>query len=163
MPLEGDPFVELGQGELDLDLRQDENGVGDQDFMRPCIAGALVDGGADTILLEDDISPNGRRGLIFKGFGVAINSGRLRADDFEDDDGFGEDSTIVLPRCAGDERVGIANMVPGYLYFEVAPVKVTGTRAKASADGDGKVRLDVGVRDRAAESFDWANAVELEA
>jgi hypothetical protein len=34
-----------------------------------------------------------------------------------------------------------ANMVPGYLYFEAAPVKLTGTRAKALADGDGKVRL----------------------
>jgi hypothetical protein len=34
----GDPFVELGERELDPDLRQGENGAGDQDFVRPCVA-----------------------------------------------------------------------------------------------------------------------------
>ena len=38
--LEDDPFVEFRKGELNLDLRQGENGVGDQDFVRPCIARA---------------------------------------------------------------------------------------------------------------------------
>ena len=38
--LEDDAFVEFRKGELDLDLRQGENQVGDHDFVRPCIARA---------------------------------------------------------------------------------------------------------------------------
>ena len=41
--LEDDPFVEFCKGELNLDFRQGENGVGDQDFVRPCIARAGED------------------------------------------------------------------------------------------------------------------------
>jgi hypothetical protein len=36
--LEDDPFVEFRKGELDLDLRQGENRVGDQDFVCPRLA-----------------------------------------------------------------------------------------------------------------------------
>ena len=38
--LEDDPFVDFRKGDLNLDLGQGENGVGDQDFARPCIARA---------------------------------------------------------------------------------------------------------------------------
>ena len=57
--LEDDPLVEFGKGELDVDLRQGENGVGDQDFVRPCLAGAGVDGGADAVLFEHDVALHG--------------------------------------------------------------------------------------------------------
>ena len=65
---EDDALVELGERQRDSDLRQGENGVGDQDFVRPGIAGAGVDGGADAVLFEHDVTLDGRRRLILAGF-----------------------------------------------------------------------------------------------
>jgi hypothetical protein len=48
--LEDDPFVEVRKGELDADLWKGENGIFDQDFVRPCVAGAGVDSGSDAVL-----------------------------------------------------------------------------------------------------------------
>ena len=56
---EDNAFVEFGEGKFDPDLGEGENGVCDQDFVRPRLARAGVDCRADAILFEHDIALDG--------------------------------------------------------------------------------------------------------
>ena len=103
---EDDALVELGERQRHSDLRKGENGVGDQDFVRPGIAGAGVDGGADGVLFEHDVAMDGWSGLILAGFDDPVVARSAWAQHFEDDDGIENDGGGPVDRGTDDDASG---------------------------------------------------------
>ena len=112
LPLEVDPFVELGKGELDRDLWQGENGIGDQNFVDPYFAGAGIDDSVDAVLFEHNVAPDGWGGLIFSGFDDPVAMRGAWTEDFEDDNGLIDDGRGSVDWGAHNHAVGIADVAP---------------------------------------------------
>src|SRR5271166_1120893 len=161
LSFEDDALVELGERQRHSDLRQGENGVGDQDFVRPGIAGAGVDGGADGVLFEHDVALDGRSGLILAGLDDPVVARGAWAEHFEDDDGIVNDGGGSVDRGADDHAVGIADVALRDLKFEVAAVEAARLAAKSSTHGDREVSLDVCVTGCSTRHGDGADAVEF--
>lgn len=77
-------------------------------------------GGSDTVLLQDNVSLDGRGCLVFAQFLDAVGAGGAGAEHLEDRDGFPDDRFARGNRCAIDEGVGVADAAHDSI-FRVGP------------------------------------------
>ena len=127
------------RGSFDPDLGEGENGVGDQDFVRPCLPGAGVDDRVDAVLFEHDVPLNGGATLIFASLHEPVSVGRARAQHLEDDYGGINNGLAAGQRRANNNAVGVAGVVLFGLDFEIAAEEL----ARLTAETGGKSESEI--------------------
>ena len=107
-----------------------------QDEDAPPVLGADMDGRADTLLLEHDVTLDGRRRLVLAGLDDAVLGGGAGAQHLKDDHGIMNDLGGWIDARAHDHAVRVTNVVVSDADLEVASVKVAGLAPEPSSDSD---------------------------
>ncbi len=102
----------------------------------PVAVGAGEDGRGDPVLFEDDVALDRGRGTVFLVFFDAIGTRCAWAEDFEDDDGIGDNRARIWAGGADDEAVRIT-------IFRSHPRKLPGVPRNLSVRETARLRWTV--------------------
>lgn len=124
--------MQLGQEDLDADLRHSDHRMGIQDVAQPVRAAALEHGSPDRALLQHDIALHrGGRG-VFAVLHQAVRACRAFAQHLEDDHGVSQQRAAAWDRAAGHDSDGVADAVH-HLDVEAVAVPRHGVPARRLA------------------------------
>ena len=114
-------------------------------------------GGSDTVLLQDNVSLDGRGCLVFAQF---LGAGGAGAEHLEDHDGFPDDRFARGNRCAIDEGVGVADAAHD-LDFQGRAHRPALLTAKMLSQQRSQSAADELMRDGAAGHCDRLPSIKL--
>jgi hypothetical protein len=125
---EDEAVVEFGQGNINAAFGHGEDGSVEKNVADPVAAGTGEDGRGDPVLFEDDVALDRGRGTVFLLFFDAIGTRCAWAEDFEDDDGIGDNRARIWAGGAHDEAVRITDSA-GRFDFQIASQEIAGRPA----------------------------------
>jgi len=115
---------------------------------------------ADAFLLENDVAPDGGRGLVFPQFHDAIGACGILADHLENDHWFVGNGGIRIRSSARNQCVRIANFARR-LDFHIGAMWSAGLACETGIERLADVVRDLVVRDRPAGHCHRLKSVEL--
>ena len=113
------------------------------------------------VLLEHDVTLDGRRRLVLAGLDDAVLGGGAGAQHLEDDHGVRNRGGVRRDGGTNDHSVRIAGAILSDQNFEVASMKFARLAAQAASDRDREVALDIGVGRRSSGHGGGFDAIEF--